>query len=64
MSFEWFHPQDFIILIAIGWIGGLIIAAQLSVRLKRDKTAKKPSDKTAKDDNQTRMGTGKLAMKF
>jgi len=64
MSFEWFRPQDFVILIAIGWIGGLIIAAQLSVRFKRDKTADNPNDKTLRDDSRTRMATEKLAMKF
>jgi len=64
MSFEWFRPQDFIILIAVGWIGGLIIAAQLSVRFKRDKTTKNPNDKTARDDSQTRLATEKVAMKF
>jgi len=34
MSYEIFRPQDIVIIFALAWFGGLIIAAHLSVQQK------------------------------
>ncbi|MCW9036093.1 MAG: hypothetical protein OQK35_03305 [Alphaproteobacteria bacterium] len=47
MSFDWFHPQDLIILLAVGFLGGLILAAHLSVRPKNDDAKDTPTTNTS-----------------
>jgi len=37
LNFDWFRPQDIIILLAIGLIGGVIVAGHLSVRSNKKK---------------------------
>jgi len=39
LSFQWFRPEYIVILLAVSFIGGLIVAAHLSVRPKKGKDA-------------------------
>ena len=54
MSLGGFGSEDLIILLAIGWFGGLIVASHLSARSKRDETTASRDHEIAGDGSQNR----------
>jgi hypothetical protein len=49
MSLGGFGLEDFIILLAVGWFGGLIVASHLSARSKRGETTASRDHEMASD---------------
>jgi hypothetical protein len=54
MSLGGFGLEDLIILLAVGWFGGLIVASHLSARSKRGETTASRDHEMASDGSQNR----------